>query len=244
MPVYSGTVMLAMLAFAAFGIVFVTMTWVLDGSSYCYENPAAGRFDFMPALLRQPQLASLLPFLGGTPGSAVPNGGPLLGADVRALRAKSRIMTPWNLGLLWSGAFVGAFGLSVVHVPVRQPWANMSVASGGIVGLLAVLPLILAHRSLYRWLIVVAAAVFAGVTLWPLVHMGAVLVILPWVFFAAVYSWFRGQSWTTLQAGPRPVINRARRLVQLGGMAFVGERTAALMAQSGHQQGNIKAGSP
>jgi hypothetical protein len=250
MVAFGWTSALAGIGFAAFGVVFVTMTWLFDASSYSYRNPAAARFNFVPALRRQPQLAALLSFVGGVPGSPVVDGGQLLGAEARVLRSRAKILSPWHIGLLCAGAFAGAFGIDVsvrwswtTASPVAgQPWAGLAVCCGWVVGFVAVLPPIFARRSMHRWLIVIGTVVVVGGGLWPILHFGVVVALVPWLLFLAVYSWFRDQSWVSLQLGFSPVIKGLRRLVHLVDVVFVGDATASLMAHSRQTSLKIKAG--
>ncbi len=203
--------MLAMLACAAaFGIMFVLLTWALEATSYCVAD-AGGGWHARPELGSKPHIAALLPSLdvplSSFPlGSSAPDHGRYCG-DQRVLRGAGRLPAPWNLALA-AGAGFGAAGGAALAGPAAAAAAwSLAAAAMGLAG--AVL-LARCGRSGQRWLTAVA---------WALVLTGAaaaahaarpVLAGLPWLGVAVVYTVFRACSYRDLirarpglRAGPR-----------------------------------------
>ncbi len=231
-----------------FGVVFVTLTWVLDASSYCYSDPATGHVDFARALLDKPHLAALLPYVGAIRGSAVAGAagsGPTAGAQATPLRRRGRVLAPWNLAMVLTGGAAGAAGfgfaagraapgpLDIASSATGPGWLTSSssapVTAAASIGLAGAIALMLASRSWQRCLAGLALVLGAAVWLWPALGPRTILAVLPWAVVSGWYIWFRHQSFTSLKAGLKPVIQVARRAAWGLAVVVAGRRTARLL---------------
>jgi hypothetical protein len=245
-PAQSPLIGVAAIGLLAFGIAFVTLTWVLDASSHCLADPAGGRVDYVSALVKKPHLAALLPYVGAKPGREVEaDRNPLAGAEAKPLSPRGRLSTPWNTAMLYSGAAAGTLGagLAVGWTLPDGPYsaklggpglslndgATAVVVVGTVVGFCAAWILVRARHPGERWFVVLFGAVAASIGLWPYIGVRAVLAILPWMVFAGWYTWFRSQSFLTLKYGLKPLVDGLHGVFDRVVAVLAGRRTAAVI---------------
>jgi len=179
---------------AAFGIMFVLLTWALEATSYCAAD--GGGWHARADLAGKPHLAVLLRHLrvpvqrdGAGP---VPDGSC---ANQPVLRLGARLTAPWNLALGGAGAFGTIQGLALAGPARDNPGWYLGVAALALAGagLLA-----RCRSQRLRWVVtgiwaplLVAAALPAG-------PARPLLVGLPWLVTGGVYTAFCGWSYRDL----------------------------------------------
>jgi len=258
-PADSQIILIATVGLLTFGIMFVTLTWALDASSYCHSDPAHGQVDFVPAVLSKPHLAALLPYLGATRGSVVAaDHGKLGGAGATPLRERGRLVTPWNIALLCCGAAGGALGVGLAagwtlpggpSAAVIRLFAGQStrdtvaliIAAGALAGLCAASAVVSARGPAERWIVVLAVGAGTTAGLWPVLEARSVLAVLPWALFAGWYTWFRSQSLLALKLGFKPLINAMRWIFDAVIAVIAGRQTAALLGRAAKPQHPVSA---
>ena len=157
----SSTAMVAMLVcLAAFGIMFVLLTWALEATSYCMADDD-GRWHARPELAVKPHLAALLPIAEPLDSAGLPPGASRYCGDDRVLRGGSRLSAPWNLALLAASASGGVSGAALARPHATGTVAWIVAAAAGLAG-----GVVLARRRSSRgrwavaagWFLVVVAA--------------------------------------------------------------------------------------
>lgn len=202
----SGTFFLFGGAAWAFGIVFVTLTWVLEATGHCSFRD--GDVLAHPAeLTRKPHLARLLRF---TPLTLRPiESADRSASSLRVLAGKAPVFTPWNAGLIAAVACAIA--------ACASPDGRLALVP---VGVLATAAVVLLPSVPTRWMgtAVVVAVLGSTATVvggWRM----AVAVAGVTGLFLSVYCVFRQSSYDDL----RYSLNRIRALV-----ASLGNRMAKL----------------
>ncbi len=212
-------VVTATITMSAIGTIFVTMSWVLEGSS-CVGEDADGRLVRSPLLAGKGHLASLLTAVGIS--ADIPEGPVLVSMSGTApLRRRQTLRAPWNLGLLAAGV-AGSYGSLSLARHMMLPTALEAVA-GCTGGLLAAL-----GAALAPWWASALIGPTLAAFLWVLAAsqhpsrpwMAAVMPSLVFV----VYTAFRRTTYDAINAGARPVtapMNAAARRgpAPLAGMA-------------------------
>lgn len=192
--------MLATLACAAaFGIMFVLLTWALEATSYCVAD-ARGGWQARPELASKPHIAALLPSLDVPLRGSASDQGRYCG-DQRVLRGPGRLLAPWNLALAASAGFGAVAGAALAGPPTAGAAWSLAVAAVGVAGAVS---LARCGGSGPRWLATAAwALVLAGLAV--AAHTARpVLAALPWLGIAGVYTVFRAWSYHDLiRARPR-----------------------------------------
>jgi hypothetical protein len=193
-------VVTATITMSAIGTIFVTMSWVLEGSS-CVGEDVDGRLIRSPLLAGKGHLASLLTAVGIP--SDVPEGPVLVSMSGTALlRRRQTLRAPWNLGLLAAGV-AGSYGSISLAWHMTLPTARVG-AVGCAVGLVAAL-----GAALAPWW----ASAFIGSALaaflWVLAaghHPSRpwMAVVMPSLVFV-VYTAFRRTTYDAINASARPV---------------------------------------
>ena len=192
---WTGVAMVAGLAcVAAFGIMFVLLTWALEATSYC--EAGADGWHARPDLAGKPHLAVLLRHLrvpvrraGAGP---VPDGSC---ADEPVLRPGARMTAPWNLALAGAGAFGTIEGLALAR-PAHDGagWyvvvAALALAGAGL--------LAQCRGQRPRWVVTAGWAVVLVAAALPARPALPVLTGLPWLVIGGVYTGFCGWSYRDL----------------------------------------------
>ncbi|MEU8471625.1 hypothetical protein AB0F30_27585 [Streptomyces sp. NPDC029006] len=220
-----------------FGIMFVTLTWVLEASSYCREGTAAkysdGRLQ-QPAcwyaadqLFHKPHLRLLLtrlPWVNVRPDSYqhdLPRG---CGA-VLVLKNSSPLLAPWNLAY-WATCLVGAW-LAVDLM--RNSGGNDEVTRLAVIGLVGSVAVSSISHPLRRTVTGVSIMVFLWVAAaWGDSRFGrpsVAMSVIPWALATATYLAFRRQSYDALKNFPRDMRQLLRELGQSIVKAIVGRDT-------------------
>ena len=186
------TALSGMLYFAAFGIMFVLLTWVLEAASYCSTDGKDTLFP-TPGLTAKPHIAILLRWTGwkvadgtgGKPGAAEPV----------LKKKKGKPYAPWNVGLLLGtglGAVVGA-GLARSN-PALTTYGPVVATS-----LLGALLLIKFNKLATRLAVTTAVAAALVAITFPAIHGAlAIIAAIPWIAIAAGYAFFRDSSYQNL----------------------------------------------
>jgi hypothetical protein len=188
----SFTAISGMLYFAALGIMFVLLTWVLEAASYCSTDRSDSLFP-APGLAAKPHIAQLLRWTGwkvqdGT--GAVP------GVAVPVLKEKQgKPYAPWNVALLLSAGLGAVAGAGLARSsPV--PTGYGPVVATSVLG--ALLLVVFSRFEARLAVTVVIAFALAGIT-FPSVHGAlAIVAAIPWIVTAADYAFFRDSSYQNL----------------------------------------------
>ncbi len=185
----------------SFGIMFVLLTWVLDASSYC-DVDASGGWHARADLAAKPHLAALLrsvgrPLLSGS----VPSGQGRYGGAERALGNGGSLSAPWNLALLAAAASGAVLGVGLSRPRAGGPGLYLAATLVSVIG--AVL-LARCRSSPGRWVTTAAASAALIGAAYLARPALPVLVGLPWLAIASIYSAFHGWSYRDLvAAAPR-----------------------------------------
>ncbi len=214
----------------SFGVVFVTLTWVIEATGHCHGGPDPL---FYPRTLpAKPHLFHLLRFTGTT---ILPAGGSP-GAEaltVRPIAHRAPLWSPWNAGLVvavglavagcvpsgWAAAMTAALGLGAAVGVVTTPSPGTRLVAVGIAVLVAVPATVL----LAGW----SSAVAVGLVL---------------LIFLGVYAGFRRSCYAdfryflkNLATMLRGVGTWAGASVQVVLRLLVGRRTWRLLTAGGRQ---------
>lgn len=216
-------------AFGAFGIMFVTLTWALEASSYCSE--VNGEIQYAPELRAKPQIAALLPYTGKPVVPGTHNKDHADCGNKTMLEKRGRLTSPWNIAALTAfllSAPLGVFmadGLKMPSADAQLGW----VFSATFVTAVAMLA---SGSTRGRMLVLIAgtgglAAALYGVGLQP--GFG----VIPWVVFAGCYAVFRSQSYASLTEGlkdlTRGLLSGISTLWKTTRAVLVSKRTEALV---------------
>jgi hypothetical protein len=195
----------------AIGIVFVTMTWVIEATGHCSGVlPGVLRYP-SEVLTRKPHLLHLPTFAGieVRPGPAGPSA-----AGQAPLARPLPLISPWNLGLV----LAMGFGL-VASIPAAPAWVH--AASFAV---MACVTAVLARTSRPLVLWSVAVVVLAGVGCAAQVATpGAwVVPVIATAVFQGVYIVFRGMSYSDLLAFGAQVDRVSGFLRRVPARVFIG----------------------
>ncbi|MFJ7213323.1 hypothetical protein [Amycolatopsis sp. NPDC098790] len=221
----AGTFFLFAAAAWAFGIVFVTLTWVLEAIGHCAQA-ADGTLEKPAGLVAKPHLERLLRFTP-FPSRSVPSADGSA-ASLRALTGKSAVVTPWNAGLVVAtvcGIAACAHGGQLL----------LTVAGGLAAGFVVLTPSVAG-----RWVVTVVTVAALGLTAASVGDWrgttGATAVA---GLFFVVYCVFRQSAYQDLRdalkkvgVGIASLKNRAGRAATWLVMRLVGRRTWALVTGS------------
>ena len=246
-PLDSPRMIIGLAFFAAFGVTFVLLTWVLEASSYCRADvgpdPHTGgskTWFMVEGLSERPHIEDLLIYVDVNlkPAKQSSPGGPRKKpdaedagycGDVAILKGSVNRRNPWNIAFVVGGALGASAGISLA-APSRHT-VLLYVASTAI-SVLGALVVIRDDRPNRRNIEAVLIAAALGVLpAWggaefPVALVGAV----PWIAIVSLYVMFRGSSYSDLKEfSPSVIFEKFRRLVyrSLGVIlkAIVGERT-------------------
>jgi hypothetical protein len=219
----TGVLTVAALAFSAFGVAFVTFTWVLEAASHHVGSipgpvsPAAGRET------DKRHLTALLPYvhavLHAAPSATQTGGGatatpPAAVAEetlrgCAALRARGRLGAPWNWATVVCMAGGAALG-AACSSPAGSPGLPLLVpaVAGAVLGC----ALCLARGTKER-----IAAVIIGLPTLFLADGSAggagITAVVPVAVFAVYLTWFRTLSYADLKEGLKPLVRLVKRVL-------------------------------
>jgi len=229
------TLTVAALAFGAFGVAFVTCTWLLEAVAHCHGSIPGHVWQMAGKGTEKPHLLNLLPYVGakfsGTWGNVKPVSSPApqeTGAQpvhplvlspeptasfpsslraFPALRARGIVNSPWNWAQLISVALGGVLGSALAAGGVIEvPFGLLS----GVIGAAAGVLLMFSRTSLERVATVGAGtAALAGLG-YILGSDSTLLAGAPFLVFAGFITWFRSQSYADLKLGLKPVLDATR----------------------------------
>ncbi|MET7305355.1 hypothetical protein [Embleya sp. NPDC005575] len=211
-PPYSPYSVVASFYFYCFGVMFVLMTWLLEGTSFCRVTSDDSWYIPQGALhgkthvrlllsyLKSPHVdhLSLLQFPGTAPGMVC--GEQRVLEDSRNLRT---LLTPWNI------AFLGAVAMSVPSgvLLVGGRLEPLPTAAGALLGLAACWVVMVASPALQVTVTVSGAAALALVLTRGLdIRSADVLVVAPWLLSTATYITFRHQSYVELKGFAKGIV--------------------------------------
>ena len=196
----SAAMVSTLVCLAAFGIMFVLLTWALESTSYCTADDD-GRWHARPELAAKPHLAALLRHVAGPlDGAGPPPGASRYCGGDRVLRGGSRLSAPWNLALLAASASGGVSGAALARPHAAGSAAAVAWIVAAAAGLAGGVALARCRSSRDRW--AVAAAWFLLVVAAGLVARPGLPVLagLPWLVVAGLYCMFCGWSYRELVA--------------------------------------------
>ncbi|MGW5052081.1 hypothetical protein [Actinokineospora sp. NPDC004072] len=210
----------------AFGVVFVTMTWVIEAVGHCFGVLPGGLVHPGQPLSGKPHLLRLLPLAGIRAGVGAANRPSA--ASQRPLDRRCPVLSPWNLALLVALAAGAAAAAPTVRA---SAWLALAVAVPAIA-------VVLPAGALARWLAAACVVLIAGgAGAWTLEPGGAVGLVVTVALFLAVYCGFRGLSYVDLTGfvpALRAVIAVIARLpvraLRFAARWAVGRRTWDLLA--------------
>ena len=204
LPLASWQAVVAIVGFAAFGIMFVLLTWVLEASSNC-QFSAAEIWYMLDGLKRKPHIASLLKYVNlkpaeastASPGSIDLSGdkaSSTYGGARPVLAGRNLILAPWNIAATSGLTLEGIFVLSVI-----EPHASIAdFISMGISGIMIGVLLATSRKAVDRAAVVIGGAtvqlvlvVKAGAD-WPL----WVIAVIPTLAIAGVYAFFCSSTYS------------------------------------------------
>lgn len=195
---------------AAYGMMFVLMTWVLEATSFCRHQLASASADDAPwyrldELARKPHIGALLTFAGikthNASGVADLPVEPV-GADDAAycgrhpiLAPRGRVRAPWNVGLV-VGVLAGAMcGMLLAETGAGGTKPFMASILITVVGLV----LLILGNVFWSILGCVAATIAICVTAVAADAEHAPLAAVPWAILGITYLVFRNSSYHELK---------------------------------------------
>lgn len=192
--------------FAAFGVMFVLLTWTLEATSLCRRD-ARQVWHGTDQLNAKAHVAALLRYVGQQPEpvDATLTDDQNCG-DARALEHSSQRLTPWNLALLVATAFGSLLGLTLSGTPPTLVRAGVAVVVGA--GSAVAIGWV---RDTQNRLIVLGVAALASLLF--AVSVGAVRPLampVPWLVIAGTYIGFRSASYRDLKRAARRFLDALR----------------------------------
>ncbi len=246
-----GTAVFVLAAFLwSYGIVFVTITWVLEGASYCSTNVWAtpgngGRgSDYYLGLRRKSHIKAMLLAAGVSLreelGPADNNNSQ--GARSEVLDARGRILTPWNFAMMLCALLCGPLFVAMVSVSssIVVPQAALTILVS--VPALGAAMLLLTEGA-WRWTAVITGALAIVLTYGRIVDVPSLQVVefgvFPWLLASATYSSFRGSSYYKLKNGFGDGVEKLLGLAGgLGGMVL-GQYSAGVLITPGDADDDV-----
>jgi hypothetical protein len=258
---FSSTMIIAVAYFAAFGVMFVLMTWVLDATSYCYVGQD-DRWHALGTLSEKPHLGTLLKRtnvkLVDTSGSTVRTelytkpeqrtSELHYGGDERLLaRDGLPFFTPWNFALISTAMMAGLLGMLLANPPRTAVEQLTLIALITLAGSILVARVKLAAIVAVLVLFVPAALTMVG--RWTEARNPA-LTFIPWLAAIVTYLVFRRSSYRDLKkfAGifsacsvrkiVKMLLSGSYRMALFVLKKLVGEKTwKATFIRNGHSEG-------
>lgn len=219
-----------LLCFAAFGVMFVLLTWALEAASHCRAEDAKDEKSTWHAtaeLAAKPHVAALLRYTYRTPKEPQP----ALGEDkncgaVAILEDRGRRSAPWNLALTVAVGAGEALGMGLAGGATALLTAMTVTIDLAGAALLIEAPSTLARAGTVAVGAVAIVGASAAIEVdWPLVAAA------PWLVITILYVAFRASSYTNLK---HAMANTAAELAKVT-MAtlkwIVGRRTLEYLSQ-------------
>ena len=182
----------SMAFFVVFGIMFVLLTWVLEGASYCRTDDGQTLYP-LPGLAAKPHVAILLRWTGWQVRTGK---GTSPGAEKAVLAMKrAKPYAPWNIGLI-VGAVLGGAAATALQPPsptVDRLIAVLAVCAAGA------LALIFLTGFLMRLAVTAAIAIALISLAIPFAHgPRALIAAIPWIAIAGDYAFLCNSSYQQL----------------------------------------------
>jgi hypothetical protein len=201
---------IGMACMAAYGAMFVLLTWILEATSYCRldtkERAVRGRWYRLDTLNSKAHLGALLTFVDiktAPQDEAIEiresitdvNDVTYCGTH-RVLERRGHVLAPWNLAFLVSVGFGGIFGLllsrPIVHTVSACAVAAAICAAGALTSAL------LSNTPLRVLVVVLVSVASIGPAI--LAHSQIpLLVFVPWLMLSGTYVGFRRCSYRDLK---------------------------------------------
>lgn len=211
-----------LLSFAAFGTMFVLLTWTLEATSLCRKD-SQNLWHSTDQLNAKAHLAELLRYVGQKPQP--PDRSLVEEANcghVDVLEGSRQRLTPWNAALLVaviSGLLLGA---TLSGAQKGLSWAVIAAVTGGVSGLA-----IAWARNTHDRLIVLAASGALSLLLGVSAHaVHPWAMPLPWLMVGMTYTGFRASSYHDLKHAAQIMIRPIRAIGLLLARVVLGTRTA------------------
>ncbi|MFI0406720.1 hypothetical protein [Actinomadura sp. 3N508] len=233
------TAILATTSIAVFGTMFVLLTWALEATSYCRHakdgptGPGATWYR-LPELERKPNVGAMLAFAGKNPvkpGPDVLPEGWIALDDARycgrypILRESSRLRTPWNIALMFSGLLAAPLGVRLALMDGPRPL----VQAAGVALVAIGVAVLIRARAGWRHGVTIVAVAAALVMLAGFAGSGKpFLAGVPWLAASSLYALCRASSYRDLKVfSPSELAPHIKRLG--GSVRLLGQLLVALV---------------
>jgi hypothetical protein len=220
----SQVLLLAIPMFVAYGTMFVTLTWVLEALSHYTRD--ADRLRASKELAGKHHLRLLVPYLdieASTEGDT--NGC----RTMYALKPRGAIWAPWNIALLVAAPLSAAAGLALAAAGDLSLAQLPFVAAAAVIAAAGACGLLRMPDERWRPAAVVATASILGGLGFVADLEAPALALLPWLVVSATYVGFRLQSYDSLHAGIRPIVERGVAVYTSLLRRLVGPATAPMI---------------
>ncbi|GAA0274115.1 hypothetical protein GCM10010302_09690 [Streptomyces polychromogenes] len=216
-PPYSALSVVASVFFHCFGVMFVLMTWLLEGTSFCSAKDDDNWFIFPGALRRKRHVRLLLDYLGSprienrASPLTLPDPAPGVKACeknevLRESRNLTTLLVPWNIAFLCASVMSVPTGLLLSGGPVDPVRMTVGVLLGLGAGCLVMtlsdiaLQMIVAFTGSLGLVLTSDSDTLAS----------DALTVSPWLLSAITYSMFRQQSYFGLKNFGKELTGRAK----------------------------------
>jgi hypothetical protein len=213
----SPVLLLAVPMFVAYGSMFVTLTWVLEALSLCAHPEEESGDDgddwkknvtYTEALSDKHHLRLLLPYVDieATEG---PSGLEPNSRKKTALKSTGKVRAPWNAATVAAAPLSAAAGFALAGAGQFPSGSLPFVFAGMAVAIIGACAMAVMPSARWRPATVVATASILGTLGFIADLQTPLLACVPWLVVGATYFWFRDQSYDTLHAGARPLVECA-----------------------------------
>lgn len=245
LPLTSTTAIAGMACIAAYGAMFVLLTWVLDATTYCRHDVKdvadsqnqEGPLDFtwyrLETLTKKPHLGALLSFVDVKPAPEAaatelrktisdPNDVTYCGRH-KVLDRRGRVFAPWNWALLLSVMIGAVLGMSLADPSGSGPAPYLIAMTLALIGTAVIT--VACRNTTSRLFVVISITVAAVAAALPNHPRIPLLAAVPWLIISGTYVGFRGSSYQDLKKlGPG-----IKAIPSLILYLIVGRKTAATM---------------
>jgi hypothetical protein len=228
-------VLLTIPMFVAFGVMFVTLTWVVEALSHCTRvgstDAPLREVTYSVGLAAKRHLRELLQYLDLNAKEGELDNEPDC-RDVYALATRGVTRAPWNFALGISAPLCGAAGVALATggglTAAQWPFA----AAAAVFSAAGALALVNAQKTSWRLFVVALVALALGsLGMMPEIG-GPALSMVPWLVVSGTYVGFRAQSYESLHAGMKPLLDGLGSAYLLLLQRCVGPSTARLIGLS------------
>ncbi len=233
-----------------FGIMFVTMTWVLEATSYLVKSESGycvktesgkyyslgndgstvskgrlGELQFAPdktELSEKAHVLHLLPFIKlNAVGDSPQTKEGIDCSRMKLLELRPTLVNPWNVALL------GAASVSIIGCNLASPFPDFNAGDSGIliVTIVGLLVLLAMKSTLAQWAVLAAVLVFTlglSIALSANYRWAALWILL---IFGAVYIFFSGSSYNDVMSFNERIAEQALRAQRAAIRVVIGRTT-------------------